>query len=65
MDPTSSALNTAEGALKGPSSLSRKSRGALTVCNPADPSGSMQKVTGGAPGHLSKNVPAAFLVEGK
>lgn len=55
----------AEHALKRPSSVSRKSRCALTLCDPADPSGSNQQVAGGASGAPSQNVPAAFLVEEK
>lgn len=40
----------AEHALKRPSSVSRKSRCALTLCDPADPSGNNQEVAGGALG---------------
>lgn len=40
----------AEHALKRPSSVSRKSGCALTLCGPEDPSGSKQEVAGGASG---------------
>lgn len=40
----------AEHALKRPSSVSRQPGCALTLCGPADPSGSKQEVVGGASG---------------